>query len=142
MENYDAFVKKIRSLRIKNIKNVYEDKRYDIVLSDFEGDEYTHRKLGDIHIRIKKNHTELNFKKKDVFTVIFFIYTMLTWHCLCRGTKIYLNESEVEYKNGDLEEWEANLGYFLEKINNLRDENKIILEIGKKDGDCGRKNCG
>ena len=78
MENYDAFVKKIRSLKIKNIKNVYEDKRYSIVLSDFQGDEYSHRKLGDIHIHIKENHTELNFKKKDVFTVIFFIYNMLT----------------------------------------------------------------
>ena len=77
-EDYDAFVKKIRSLRIKDIKNVYQDKRYGIVLSDFQGKEYSHRKLGDIDIHIKENHTELNFKKKDVFTVIFLIYTKLT----------------------------------------------------------------
>jgi len=77
-EDYNAFVRGIRRLRIKDIKNVYEDKRYGIVLSDFEGDEYSHRKLGDIDIHIKENHTELNFKKKDVFTVIFLIYTKLT----------------------------------------------------------------
>jgi hypothetical protein len=78
MENCEEFVKKIRNLRIKNIINVYEDERYDIILQDFHGKAYSHRKLGNIDIHSKKNHTELNFNKRDVFTVIFFIYLMLT----------------------------------------------------------------
>jgi len=138
MENCEEFVKKIRNLRIKNIINVYEDERYDIILQDFHGKAYSHRKLGNIDIHSKKNRTELNFNKRDVFTVIFFIYLMLTWHCDCLCSRIYLNEGEVEYKDG---EWGANLEYFLEKINNLRDDNKIILEFGKKDGKCGRGDC-